>query len=659
MPENEPGHILYPLRPSELARHPEVVSGTAETLPLTEEDWEQLTAWEEPWADRLEQLINEQKLPIHVHAFSPEVFTGAAGSQQYRFFYEQDTLYQVVQQYCAEYAVAEGENDEEERKQLYAAAIKDAGAWEWPVAAGTVVQLPTLTTELQRRRSEQSIQPISLPFPSIDESEELSVETLNNQFTQLDLRTVPHEYLYALGAETGRRREEEFVREFREADGDLTAVSDPLRVRRVVNTDDLMRKLSGLRDLRRDVRSQEKAETGSDALSEARRIILSLYRERTNTFLADLYADAALLHNDHSGQQLAGSAETAVEAIPTLTDKNRRRINRFLQGIGIDEVSGEYQDITDRIAAQAERPTTGQEINETSRHYNDYKITAGQAKQLMQLLLDHYGALKGENPWTTIIDVGKRSLSVDNDSRIAQIPQRYNGGLVNAITVIEHEGAHALQRLNQDRATRHRLQIISRFPTGRNSVLAEAGAMQIGRQAKLEMVGVESNAAPYFYDGLRVKEAGGTFKECFAAMLASYAQRAKGLSVAELLHDDVAYSEAASYVYARALRLFREEDGLDNPTAGISSTMQLSYIEQEILTDVMEEHGIGSLVYLRGVDLYSLARLRRLGVIEMDEIQTPDLFLVHEFWPKIKIRLDSGQPFAEAWEETMKECTNA
>lgn len=641
-PKSEENIPLYPLRPSELVQHPERVASEVEPLGLTESDWEQIGQLEQPLAERLE-AVDDRHLKIHQHHYYPAYFSGEGGEQRFHVLYETPLVQEVVEQACKERGIDLG--SETTKKMMFDAALEDVAVWSWPIEAGTQLELPSLTAAIQAKTEGQTIATISVEMPLFDQPKADQRE----RFMQLDLTAVSPEYLTAIQAISGQEAERLFEAAFAEASGDISQLPDPERIARVVNTGDLLQKIATLRELRSDIRQLQRTTTGDETLPEAQRLVLSLYRERINAMIAQLYPDVKLLENDQTGDPNIERtrAHTVLPRVAPLS--SLQRINRFLRGIGVAD-DKTYEAIPARLASFVENPETVVVKNEESERYNAYTINAEQMRQLLSVLVTHYVG-EDERLWEVIIDPRARSLNVEGKDHLVQIPTAYKGGVVNSIAVAEHEGSHVLQTVNRERAADDRLQLTRRFTSSRNRVLSEAGAMEAERAAKQQMVGVDRQALPYFYAGLRAKEAGGTFRDCYTAMLASYAER-NGTTTEGLCRSGE-YQKAAAYIYARTLRLFNQESSLDDPSTGITSTEQLSYVEQEMVVPVMQEHGLGSLVYVSGVDLYSLQKLQRLGVIDVGKIRTPDFYLAEQFWQQLRTRLDAGDDFDTAWEATI------
>lgn len=646
---------IYPLRPSEQVEQSEYNDVDIEKLALTEADWANIAQLEEPLITELVR-VDDDNLEIYKHQFYPQFFEGEVGRLRYHFLYEDRSLENLVLTECAKYGL--DTKKEEQMKKLYSVALTDAMTWPWPINDGQEYQLPNLGAALVELIKGDDVATISTPTLTVHLTEDATSsadfddDRLIDSFSEIDLDGYNTSYLSAIEAKEKEQIQEQFVTEYREAGGSAEHTINPARVTRVVNLTDLVDKLSTLRALKQKVRQSQREIEGSNPLSEAEQIVLELYRRRINVMLANQYANVKFLENDQSGNTAVDQAKGLV-ALPAVdsTTQNLSRINRFLRGVGVSD-EGVYQEIPQRMADYVRRPAQTAEKTPESEKYNAIKVDAVKMSQLLSALIKHYGA---DASWELSVDPRRKNLAVDTDKKVVKVPETYSNGLIGALAVAEHEGTHVLQRINQDNASADLIQLIKRQPSGRNAVMAEGGAMQTEKRSQQELVGVEKAAKPYFYIGLDVKERGGTFRDCFDAMLRAYAQLdLGGIDLESLLKDQKKYQKAANYCYERSMRLFRDESSLNDATAGITDTTQLSYVEQEMIADVLEENGLSKLVFLRGVDLYSLKDLQRLGVVDLAKVVEPDLYLVHNFWPVLKTQLDQGADFEKAWAEALK-----
>lgn len=78
------------------------------------------------------------------------------------------------------------------------------------------------------------------------------------------------------------------------------------------------------------------------------------------------------------------------------------------------------------------------------------------------------------------------------------------------------------------------------------------------------------------------------------------------------------------------------------------ASSQLDYLEQELVAQTLFENGWGKILFLGGIDLYSIYDLQRLGFLDWEKIQEPEFVIAKEIWPKLKEVLDQGKTLQEA-----------
>lgn len=207
---------------------------------------------------------------------------------------------------------------------------------------------------------------------------------------------------------------------------------------------------------------------------------------------------------------------------------------------------------------------------------------------------------------------------------------------------------HVLRHNNQEVSSGKGLRLIEELTTERSGILSEAAAMRIEDDTKQETVGVKREALPYYHLALLKKREGGSFRECFQTFFEAHARRKYSLSLEDAIKDEKVYREVFDYAYDRTLRIFKENTPLDDTSGFLPTSEQLEYIEQELIVDILRERGLSKLLYVAGIDLYSLQELRRLGMLDLSKIEEPRLVMAKEIWPQIKRALDKGKSLDEA-----------
>jgi len=191
------------------------------------------------------------------------------------------------------------------------------------------------------------------------------------------------------------------------------------------------------------------------------------------------------------------------------------------------------------------------------------------------------------------------------------------------------------------------LSLLEEFSMGRTGILSEAGAMWIEDQTKRQLVGMPRFAKPFYGLMLLEKQGGGSFKDCFRAYLDAYTEINRQ-DLDELMKDERKGQGIFKRAFSSALRIFRNQTPLDDESGFLPASSQLNYIEQELVAQTLFENGLGKILFLGGIDLYSLRDLQKLGFLDWEKVQEPKFAAAKEIWPVIKGALDQGKNLQEA-----------
>ncbi len=137
----------------------------------------------------------------------------------------------------------------------------------------------------------------------------------------------------------------DFKRRFLEAEGDVDRIEDPLRVVLLENPASFLEEVRNLRGLKREIKELEASlEQGEDSLSEAKRIVLGMYRRLVNLKIARRYPLAASLTNKRElspvEREILNSFRFSLRddtsgLKPDSVGRVIERIDHFLQGAGL------------------------------------------------------------------------------------------------------------------------------------------------------------------------------------------------------------------------------------------------------------------------------------------------------------------------------------
>lgn len=575
---------LYPLRPSEITRHPDFLADV-KPLSLNEVEREEISKFEEPLFSELQRI---KDISVSTHVIYPMAFANEEGSKIFAEIY-----------------------------------------------LGREVKSGEVFTE----------------------------QEIIEGFFAADLASIPVESRGEAIIYSYKWAKERFFQEFQKAGGNTEEISNPERITRIVDVDQLIEKVKGLRDFKKYLKKLNRELTNEDTLTEAKRIILRLYQRYVNVLIAKEYSLGRVLaaypRRDEKEEEalslLRGTSRSTQRDrfSPEQASRTLERIDHFLAGTGVRiGQNGFFETIPERLAKYAQTRATEPPPDETPEYqrFNSYKVDAQQAKTLCEAILRSYGLTEGDKAWRAVVPSKrvKGTLGVSTEKKEVRIPESFDHGLIDTLAVLAHEvEGHVLRHKNQEESLGNDLRLTDELDTGRDRILSEAAAMRIEDDTKQMMVGQKRESLPYYYLTLLAKREGGSFKDCFRTFFEAYAKRKYNLTLEEAVKDKKVYREIFDYTYDRVLRIFRRDTPLDDNSGFLPTSEQLVYIEQELIVDVLKERGLAKLLNVAGVDLYSLQELRQLGMLDLSKIEEPRLVVANDIWPKIKEGLDKGKPLEE------------
>lgn len=579
----------YPVRATELVKgFPDL---SESRLNLTEGQKSQIRMFEGPLFLKLKEI---RRGNVEDHVIYPEAFTTSEGKELFRAIYLDPNLSGKVKSFAGE---------RELNRELYDEYFDSL---------------------LGRNESDESLPRMG----------EVTTEDIERLFGEVNLVDIPKRLRERMNVYSSRWAEEKFKKDFIGADGDVDLIQNPKRIRRIVNPDVYKKKIDGLRSFKRvlkDIRSYLSSDRGD--VPEAKLRVCNLYQRYINVQIAELLP-------------YGGNPEEIRRP------RRLERIDHFLKGVGLEYGSdGLLQTIPEDLAKYAEQRLSELPPSSTPEFlkYNAEKLNADQVKFLAEKVLAAYGFLDGPNPWKAVVLERNTGLAVMFDkkkgTREVRIPKDYKGGLISSLSLIAHEAeGHVLRFANKEKCLGDDLQFTQEFNTGRSGILSEGAAMWLGDEAKQEMVGMNDTALPDYYVALRDKQRGGTFKDCVKAMLETKLKREPNLKL----------EDGLDLCYERTFRIFRRFTSLDDKSGYITISETLDYIEQEIVVDFLMNHSdssvLSKILFVAGIDLYSLDELLKIGFLDLSDVQVPKRVVSKEIWPKIKKNLDSGQTLQQAIE---------
>jgi len=484
---------------------------------------------------------------------------------------------------------------------------------------------------------------------------------------------------YGLSLRWARDR---FLEQFFQSRGNLEKVEEPLRVARVLDIQALKEKVEALRQFKRDIKKEEeriKEEKGDFA--EAERIILSLYRRRVNMELAGIYSLGVLVvrQPNISPEEKEKVLCLIRGCLPGVAFRTLERMDHFLRGVGPELGEDKLWETIPEAFAQYIEEKAKQPMPEESndyKKYQEYEVGAEQAERLCQVVL----RLCGFENWGTKIKINITGFAVSYSDGVVEvgIPQGLKMGLSRLMAILAHEiEGHAWRLRNRRKVP---LRLVREFGSPRGESLSEAAGVWTEKETlkkAFEMEEVFEKRAYYWI--LREKERGGSFKDCFRAALLAKLGGEENLE--ELLGDGKRFFKEGRAAFRETLRLFDAgKIPLDDKNGFLGDSAELSYLEQEVVTRQLgrleselisalkerkdagktirpEEEArsrLTRLIFVGGIDIYSVVDLLKLGVLKIEDIEEPPFVVADQIWPRIKEVLDRGGSLEEAIETAEK-----
>jgi hypothetical protein len=175
--------------------------------------------------------------------------------------------------------------------------------------------------------------------------------------------------------------------------------------------------------------------------------------------------------------------------------------------------------------------------------------------------------------------------------------------------------------------------------------------MWVEGETHLLICGMKREAEPYYYLALKTRMEGGDFRKCFAVVAEKYSRRKYDLSLNNTIQDPQKFREMAEYVYSRILRVFRKDTPLSDESGYLSTSDTIDYLEQELVVDRLmakkTTDNIYKLLFVSGVDLYSIFDLVKLGLLDLEKIKEPEMATAKMVWPRIEKFLRDGNDLTD------------
>jgi hypothetical protein len=433
--------------------------------------------------------------------------------------------------------------------------------------------------------------------------------------------------------------EERVVREF--ADNgykDVSGIDEPKIITVYKNPEVILEKAKGYRLLKKYVKltRQDLDESIGDnpEVRQAKLLVLDIYQQRINVFIANLYPHAfALLAQYRSvgDEHTVRLLEELQDYLPALyasapddrISKFLQTLDRFTNGADYDK-EGNLSPIDSGLAEDAIAKEEEYQ-SDSEPKTQDKKLSAEEIRDLIVEMLSQWDLLSREQDYDTDREVrapdgkwqapisGKfKSLSVSGQQSAAKVPDK-SRGRNNVLPVLSHEMAHVWQHENKRRAGR--LALMQEIGIDNNLVFAEAGGKWWEKEARERLLGVADNdiAGTSYLAAIKARLNGGDFMQCMVAFFEDFHRR----------EPDMQLEDAAKRAVNRTRRIFSKGGEFVKDTTYLTNSQPLNYLEQVLVLQKLPEEK-RKLLLLGGVSIPSALELARVGLLKLSEIQVPD-----------------------------------
>jgi len=635
-------------------------------LELTEENKKEVGEFE---GKLFEQYIPLKNITPETHTVYPQYFLTDTGWRLFQIIYQDPNLTPRVISTLESQGVKFDEKSIEDRqakKKLFDGVFKDLLAIAEDKDKFAEYQKKGLQFEKAEEALGGKIQ-LALQGEITASKKPTTVEEAEEFFYQIpnpNLKDIQGQLRKGISAISGDWARNRFLEEFQSAGGNVEQITNPTRISRVIDPTKLLEKVRGYRKLKKEWKKlRQELLKDNTPLNQAKITVLNIYSRCLNLSIAEQYLTGRVLATSPNLSLKEKEAYQAIKGTKTEPPKDRfspskasrtmERIDHFIVGIaeGINPNTGLYKTISEKIDQLVAQAKEERHQNPTFQKYNAIKINAQQAETLGNIILQAYNL--DQEGWTIYIDPHRKSLACafkEKGKKIKQvkIPENYNRGLIDTLIVLSHEiEGHALRRQNQE-ALGENMRLFDKSTTGRGSVLSEAAAIYMEKETLHRTTGEKRPPSPYYYLILKQKRDGGSFRDCFQTFMEALAKE-KGQSLREITSNNESFKKAWQYAYSRTLRIFRRETPLDDTSGYLPASPTLHYIEQEIIGKELEKAGLVDLLFLGGIDLYSLVELKKLGLLNFDKINKPKYAAVSLF-TRLREQIDQGKTLEQAIE---------
>lgn len=420
----------------------------------------------------------------------------------------------------------------------------------------------------------------------------------------------------------------------------------------------LIEKAFAAREIRkyyREVKKQIEVSKETDAVKEAEKVVLEIYRQKLNTTIALIYQDAIrlMMQNEASGVDAYGDVlsqlsvvlpgihkqTTAEQRLSGASDREQlgrflSRLDKYIRGANKSQsapVSGGMIGLKTEFAdhSKPERGGGSEYADIDLETLEGTHVDATLAKEMIEQVLEKYALLSSypdfdpdrkepapDNKWQVYISPTASSLGVDGNKKVVNVPTKMYKNLTNTmpagfLPALDHEVTHVLQYEN---AQQIGLSIIEEVGAARSGLWFEAGAKLSEIEAQQRLFG-----KPYQGPALRYLAAvekrleGGSLAECARAFLDQNIKE----------DPDKTHAGMAKSAISATMRIFRGGQGAIEYGNYVSDSSPLNYAEQYLMAKNLPEE-VKPYLFVGRVNLETLAELHRVGLLSGVEVKLPD-----------------------------------
>jgi hypothetical protein len=493
------------------------------------------------------------------------------------------------------------------------------------------------------------------------EEGDLSINGVSELFYSADMAVIPKQIrkrtsTFSIDYSRGKFLDS-FVNEFSNEDQEILKVDNPIRISKVSNPQKLAEELELLRIFKgklREIASQihtkemsaevmdkldmDDVDLPTDELLEVFDKIIELYRIRVNIQLARRHEYGPIIFNNPKRSKEESKAlellkpglgeDKMVRSYKERPSRMLQRIDRYLEGVGMVTVDGRirYHSINNELEIRAKQRSNESIVKEDKETDSNVRIDAETLKDLTQLVLDYLEMSTWEAEVSKTAKSMRTSPHLQDGDRIL-IPHTINKTPLTAAKSISSELAHALRVEMKRKIFAKHFQLYTRYSAGRIGSLSEGADKYFNRVIMDRLTGSKDRGAayPYYYAVIKAKEKGGTFRDGFLANIKARATR-EGQTTNVWLGNKK--KEDLRKIYNATLRVWRRHTPLSDTSGKITNSAQLRYIEGELIAEKIADTKLWPLLFISGVDLYTIENLTAIGAVDLSQIEKPNLDFV-------------------------------